>query len=78
MQVVHSYRNGKNLRQLVVSTLGRYDEERYRHIKEILIDMQQLNRFQRIISEINNPSNLPSHDFSFRRYSKKGSLRRYI
>jgi len=60
MQIVHGYRKGKNTRQLVISTLGRYDEKNYRYIQEIVRDMQRLDRFQEVINEINNHAILPN------------------
>ncbi len=69
MQVVHSrYVSGGCPSQLLVSSLGRYDEDRYRQIQEILRDMQQLQRMQEVVNEIKNPPILPGTG-SFRKVS---------
>ncbi|MCR4443160.1 MAG: transposase [Peptococcaceae bacterium] len=76
MQVVHGYRNGKNPKQRVVSTMGRYDESRYLNVQEILRDMQRLKRMQEVISEINDPAVPPdtghNRKFSLRWSCKTG------
>jgi hypothetical protein len=60
MQVAHScYVSGQYPRQKIVSTLGRYDEDRYRQIQEILRDMQPLKRMQEVVNEIKNHPVLP-------------------
>jgi hypothetical protein len=60
MQIAHNcYVSGKYPRQRVISSLGRYDEDRYRQIQDILRDMQKLKRMQEVIDEIKNPPILP-------------------
>ena len=76
MQVVHShYVSGGCPSQQLVSSLGRYDEDRYREIQDILWDMQQLKRMQEVVKEIKNPPVLPGAGcclrFSLRPSAKK-------
>jgi hypothetical protein len=60
MQVVHNYYvSGEYPRQQVISSLGRYDEGRYRQIQEILRDMEPLKRMQEVVNEIKNHPVLP-------------------
>ncbi len=55
MQIAHNcYVSGGYPRQRVISSLGRYDEDRYRQIQDILRDMQKLKRMQEVIDEIKN------------------------
>lgn len=77
MQVVHNYYvSGEYPRQQVISSLGRYDEDRYRQIQEILRDMQQLKRMHEVVNEIENPPIFPGigscRMFSLRPRSRKG------
>jgi len=77
IQVVHSYYvRGKCPSQQVISSLGRYDEDRYLQIQEILRDMQPLKRMQEVVNEIKNPPVLPGagccRRFNLRPSAKKG------
>jgi hypothetical protein len=77
MQVVHNYYvSGGYPRHQVISSLGRYDEDRYRQIQDILRDMQKLKRMQEVINEIKNPPVLPCmgscRRFKLRPGSRKG------
>jgi hypothetical protein len=77
MQVAHNYYvSGEYPRQQVISSLGRYDGERYRQVQDILRDMQKLKRMQEVVNEIKNPPILPGigscRKFSLRPGTRKG------
>ena len=77
MQVAHNYYvSGEYPRQQVISSLGRYDEDRYRQIQDILRDMQKLKRMQEVVNEIKNHPILPGigscRKFRLRPVTRKG------
>ncbi|AFV10324.1 hypothetical protein Tph_c00750 [Thermacetogenium phaeum DSM 12270] len=76
MQIAHNYYvSGGYPRQRVISSLGRYDEDRYRQIQDILRDMQKLKRMQEVIDEIKNPPILPGMG-SCRRFRLRPGFRK--
>ncbi len=52
MQIVHSYREGHDIKHKVIAKLGNYDEARYREVKEHLKDWIRMGRAPAVISEI--------------------------
>jgi len=52
MKIVHSYRDGQNIKHRMIAKLGRFDETRYREVKEHLKDWVRMDRALIVISEI--------------------------
>jgi len=52
MQIVHSYRDGQNIKHKTIATLGQYDEAQYRQVKTLLKDWVRMDRAPAIIAEI--------------------------
>lgn len=54
MHIVHSVRKGPKVKQLLIATLGRYDEVRYTELQSLLRDWQRLERVRVMVDEIND------------------------
>ena len=52
MQIVHSYRDGQNIKHKMIAKLGCFDETRYCEVKEHLKDWVRMDRALIVISEI--------------------------
>lgn len=62
MHIVHSVRKGSKTKQLLISTMGRYDEVRRKDLQNLLRDWQRLERARVVVDEINDSTTpVPRH-----------------
>jgi geranylgeranyl pyrophosphate synthase len=54
MQVVHSYREGGQVKQRVLIPLGRYEKEKFEAVRTAVRDWEVLERAQEVIDELQN------------------------